>query len=225
MDYKNITIIVGHYGSGKTEFAVNYALRLYEQGVCPVVADMDIVNPYFRARELKERFAGKGIRIISSNYEDDYHLDVPALAVSLQSCFEAKEQISVIDVGGDAAGAKVLARYSGLIVNRDYNMWLAVNANRPQTATAEKAAAYIAGIESTSRLKINGLVNTTHMLRETTIEDIKQGDKLIKQLSESTGIKAVYTVVEERLIPEAKGLNLSGEPFLIRLMMRPEWLE
>ena len=223
-NHKNLTIIVGHYGSGKTEFAVNYALRLYAQGELPVVADMDIVNPYFRSRELKEQFGGKGIRVISSNYEDDYHLDMPALAASLQTCFESKEQISILDVGGDPAGANVLTRYSGLLSDRDYNMWMTVNANRPQTSTVEQAAEYVTAIEHASRLKINGIINTTHMLRETTADDIKKGDELARHLSELTGIKLMYTVVEEHLMPETKNLGLAGEPFPIKLIMRPKWL-
>lgn len=185
---------------------------------------MDIVNPYFRARELKELFKSKGIRVISSNYEDDYHFDTPALAASLQTCFESKDQTSLVDVGGDSAGANVLARYSKLLSDGKYNMWMVVNANRPQTSTAEEASRYLEAINETSRLKINGIINSTHMLRETTKGDIAKGDALARRLSELTGIKVVYTVIEEHLMPEMKDLKLAGEPFPISLIMRPDWL-
>lgn len=224
MNLKNPTIIVGHYGSGKTEFVANYAIRLQEDGKKTVVADMDIVNPYFRARELKELFERKGIRVISSNYENDYHLDMPALATSLQSCFELKNQTSIIDVGGDPAGANVLARYSRLLSDGEYNMWMAVNANRPQTASVEEAAEFVKAIEYTSKLKINGIINTTHMLRETTKEDILKGDLLVRELSELKGIKVIYTVIEEHLMAEMKDIALAGELFPIQLIMRPDWL-
>ena len=224
MNSKNPTIIVGHYGSGKTEFAANYAILLHENGRMPVVADMDIVNPYFRARELKEFFGSKGIKVISSNYEDDHHLDMPALAASLRTCFEPGARTSIIDVGGDPAGANVLARYSGLLSDGEYNMWIVVNANRPQTSTAEEAAGFLRQIELASKLKISGIINNTHMLRETVREDIVKGDLLARQLSESTGIEVVYTVMEERLIPETRDLELAGEPFPVKLIMRPEWL-
>ncbi|MBR0597810.1 ATP-binding protein [Sinanaerobacter chloroacetimidivorans] len=224
MNLKNPTIIVGHFGSGKTEFVANYAIWLNENGKQPVVADMDIVNPYFRARELKELFKSKGIRVISSNYEDDYHFDTPALAASLQTCFESKDQTSLVDVGGDSAGANVLARYSKLLSDGKYNMWMVVNANRPQTSTAEEASRYLEAINETSRLKINGIINSTHMLRETTKGDIAKGDALARRLSELTGIKVVYTVIEEHLMPEMKDLKLAGEPFPISLIMRPDWL-
>ena len=224
MNFKNPTIIVGHFGSGKTEFVANYAIRLNENGKPPVVADMDIVNPYFRVREVKEFFKSKGIRVISSNYEDDYYVDTPALATSLQTCFESKGQTSLIDAGGDPAGANVLARYSKLLSDGEYNMWMVVNANRPQTSTAEEAAGYLEAINEASRLKINGIINNTHMLRETTKWDIAQGDALTRKLSELTGIKVVYTVIEEHLMPEIKELKLVGKPFPIRLIMRPDWL-
>jgi Mrp family chromosome partitioning ATPase len=224
MKQKRPTIIVGHYGSGKTEFAANYALSLQTRGLRPVVADMDIVNPYFRARELKLFFKEKGISVLSSNLEDDYHLDMPALAASLQSCFEQKDRASIIDVGGDPAGATVLARYAGLLSDGEYNMWIVVNANRPQTAEAEMAADYLRAIEAASRLKINGIISNTHMLRETTAEDIFRGDELVRRLSVQTGVEVIYTVVPEALMPEIADWKLAGERFPIKLIMRPDWL-
>jgi MinD-like ATPase involved in chromosome partitioning or flagellar assembly len=223
---RNPTIVVGHCGSGKTEFVANYAICLKEAGLDPVVADMDIVNPYFRVRELKELFESKGIRIVSGNYEgrDDFHMDMPALAAALRTCFEQKRRACVVDVGGDPAGAAVLAGYARFLSDDAYSMWMVVNANRPRTGTVEKAAEYIAAIERAGKLKINGIVNTTHMLRETAKEDILKGDALVKELSAVTGTEVVYTAVAERLIPEMKGEDLSGKILPIRLIMRPDWL-
>ncbi len=224
MDHKNPTIIVGHYGSGKTEFAVNYALYLKAMGRNPVVADMDIVNPYFRARELKNFLNEKEIKIISNNYENDYHIDMPALAAALQTCFTSKEQCSVIDVGGDPNGANVLARYARFLEQCDYNMWMVVNANRPKTSTAEDVIEYLKEIEKAGKLKINGIINGTHMLRDTQVEDLLLGDQLVRQVSEITGLQIVYTVVEERLKHEVENVNLAGDLFFINLIMRPDWL-
>ncbi len=224
MGITNPTIIVGHNGSGKTEFTMNYALQLKEEGGNPVVADMDIVNPYFRARELKPFFEEKGIRIISNNYENDYHIDMPALATSLQTCFTSKDQCCVIDVGGDSNGANVLARYAKFLHHGQYNMWMVVNANRPKTSTAEATILHLKEIESTSKLKVNGLINATHMLRDTEITDLLLGDQLVKEISKRTGLQVVYTVVEERLKNEVENLNLAGDLFFIDLIMRPNWL-
>lgn len=225
MKFMNPTIIVGHYGSGKTEFTANLALRVKKLQEKPVVvADLDIVNPYFRIRELTEVLADQGIRLLSSNYEQDYYLDMPALAASIRTCFESEDQINLIDVGGDPAGATVLARYSNLLRNGNYAMWMVVNANRPQTASVEQIRQVIAGIQQTSRLKVNGLINNTHLLQETTAEDILRGDALIRQVSEATGLPVICTVIEERLRDETASLELVGEPFYMRVAVRPEWL-
>lgn len=225
MEFMNPTIIVGHYGSGKTEFTANLALQVKKQQKQPVVvADLDIVNPYFRIRELTEVLAGQGIRLLSSNYEQDYYLDMPALAAAIRTCFEYGDQLNLIDVGGDPAGATVLARYSNLLRNRDYAMWMVVNANRPQTASVENIQQFIAGIQQTSRLKVSGLINNTHLLQDTTKEYILQGDALIRQVSEATGLPVICTVIEERLRDETASLDLAGEPFYIRIAVRPDWL-
>lgn len=225
MEFMNPVVIVGHYGSGKTEFTANLAVQLNARENRPVVvADLDIVNPYFRVRELTESLAGQGIRVLSSNYAEDYYLDMPALAASIQTCFSEQDQISLIDVGGDPAGATVLACYSPLLGNREYAMWMVVNANRPQTATAENIRAFISAIEQASRLKVNGLVNNTHLLQETTKEDILRGDALVRQVSEETGLPVVYTMIQEHLREETEPLELAGEPFYIRVAVRPDWL-
>jgi len=224
MEKNKLIIIVGHYGSGKTEFALNYAVRLKMQGTEPVIVDMDIVNPYFRARELKGRRSMKNIKIISGNYEDDHHLDMPALSPALKTYFESEDDTSIVDVGGDPAGAHALSGYSKYIEGRDYSMWVAVNANRPKTSDAEGAIEYIRAIEDSSKLKITGLLNTTHLLRETTAAHVVKGDALVKEIEDITGIKAVYTVVTTDLLPRVKELNMSGEVFPIKLLLLPDWL-
>lgn len=225
MKYISPTIIVGHYGSGKTEFVANYAQWLRAQGKEPLVADLDIVNPYFRIREQRRKFGEQGIRVVSSNYEEDYCLDTPALAPSLRACFEPWQEAGLVDVGGDPAGAVVLAQYAGLLRDRPYSMWMVVNANRPQTTRAESVLEYMEAIQKVSRLKINGLINNTHLLRETAEEDILRGDALVRQVQERTGIPVICTVIEERLKPQIRNLELLGEPFYIHLAMRPEWLD
>lgn len=217
------TIVVGHYGSGKTEFAANYARWLLERGRNPIIADMDIVNPYFRLREKNEYYTKLGIKVVSSYYPGEHHLDAPALTAELRYCFETAED-SVIDVGGDANGAVVLARYAHHLDNRPYNMWLAVNANRPMTATPMDVMEYIDQIEYASKLKINGLLNTTHMLDETTGEDLERGDALVRQVAAERGLPVEYTVYLQQLESRFENLDLAGERFPIQLEIRPAWL-
>lgn len=219
-----LLIVVGHYGSGKTEFAVNYALYLKKQGISPVIADVDIVNPYFRARELKEQLLKQDIKIISNNYEDEHCIDMPALAAALQTCFESELQTCIADVGGDSAGARVLSRYSKAISNREYDMWIAVNANRPKTACAQDTIEYMEDIERVSGLKINGIINTTHMLRETTPEDILKGEMMIEDITQKTGIDLLFNVVDEKLTSSLKNIKLSKGVFTIKPLLLLDWL-
>jgi len=220
----NPTIITGHYGSGKTEFAVNYAARLGENGESPILADMDIVNPYFRSRLLKDTLQQKGVRVISNNMEDEYYNDTPALAASLYACFENREQRSIIDVGGDPEGAVVLARFAHLLSGVDYDMWLTVNANRLHTQNADAVQEYAAMIERAGKLKITGLLNTTHLLRDTSPEDILRGDKLVREVSKRLALPVIYTVVPSFLADRMKGESLAAGIFPVDLLMRPSYL-
>lgn len=220
----NPTIVTGHYGSGKTEFCVNYAAMLGEKGEAPTLADMDIVNAYFRSRLLKDRLAHKGVQVISNNMEREYYNDTPALAASLYACFEKREQRSIIDVGGDPEGARVLARFAHLLQGVDYDMWLTVNANRMRTQTEEEVLEYIEMIEQASKLKITGLINTTHMLRETAKEDIMKGDALVREVSVTTNLPIIYTVVPRFLAEELADEDVAAEIFPVDLLMRPDYL-
>lgn len=223
----NLTVITGHCGSGKTEFAVNYALRLAERGMSPVLADLDIVNPYFRSRLLKEELAGRGVKVISSNIEDEHFNDLPAISAALHSCFINPEQISVLDIGGDPEGAVVLGRFSEMLNSVNYDMWVAVNANRPGTSDLRQNVECIKAIESVGKVRASGLLNTTHMMRETGIEDILRGDRLIREISEYLGIPVIYTVIPYFLAEEIganSGYRFSGECFSVDLLMLPSYL-
>lgn len=217
------TILVGHYGSGKTEFAANYALHLLRQGKSPIIADMDIVNPYFRLREKNESYSGLGVKVVSSYYPSEHHLDAPALTAELRYCFETADD-SVIDVGGDANGARVLARYAHHLKTRTYNMWLVVNANRPQTATPNEVEGYMQAIEQASGLRVSGLVNTTHMMGETSREDLIKGDRLVRAVARKRGIPVRYTAYLAKLQSQLEGMDLAGERLPMQLEVRPSWL-
>ncbi len=217
-------VIVGHYGSGKTEFAANFTLFHRDAGHDTTLADLDIVNPYFRSRELQAQFEKRGIRVLSSNFETEHNLDTPALAAGLYACFQPGATVNIVDVGGDPVGARVLARYAHYLRNREYDMWMVINANRPQTAHPAETQRLLEQIEQISHLKINGLINNTHMLDETAPEDLLRGDALVRTLSASCGIPVKYTVCTRHLIPQAERLHVSGTLFPISLLLRPSWL-
>ena len=219
----NLKIITGHYGSGKTEFCVNYALGAAKKN-STVLIDIDIVNPYFRSREQKELLQENNVHLVGgSGGLDNLSMDMPALPSEIYGHIDNRYSTVIFDVGGDANGARVLSRYSEQISKRDYDMYLVVNANRPFTSTKQQVLRYLNDINSQSRLNINGLINNTHMLRETSRQDILRGLDLCDEITVQTGIPLIFNVVPNYL-------NISNDEriidklFIIELYMRPQWL-
>ena len=167
-----ISIVTGHYGTGKTEFSVNLALALAAEGASVMLADLDIVNPYFRSRERRSLLEEAGVRLISSSQACS-DADVPSLPAELLAILENRDIRGVLDIGGDPVGARVLARFQPKIVQEDYQLIYVLNANRPEVRTAEAAVRYLRGIEATTGLPCTGIVNNTHLCGETTEEEIR----------------------------------------------------
>lgn len=215
-----VSIITGHYGTGKTEFAVNLALQLAGLNHQVMVADLDIVNPYFRSRERRALLQEAGIRLISSSQACS-DADVPALPAELLTILENRDITGVLDIGGDPVGARVLARFNDKIVPEDYQLIYVLNANRPEVRTPEAAIAYLRGIEATTSLTCTGIVNNTHLCGETTAEEIRKGARLAETVSQETGIPVLCHVAEERFIPELS--DLSEPVFPITIQMKKPW--
>lgn len=219
---KRIRIIIGHYGSGKTEFSLNYALKLSELGKKVAIADLDVVNLYFRSREKANLLEEKGIRIIGASIKGNA-LDLPAISGAVLTPLQDESYDTILDVGGDPAGARALGRYHEYFVEGQYDMFFVLNVNRPETDTVDKALGFIRQIEDTSRAKVTGIINNTHLLKSTTMEDIIKGYELAFELSELTNIPLKYNVVLEELAPLLPN-NMVGEIFPIKLYMREEWM-
>lgn len=217
---RQITVIAGHYGSGKTEFAVNLALSAAKTEKV-VLADLDIVNPYFCSREQEERLKAAGVTMITPS-PICRTADVPALPAEVARIFTDASSRSILDVGGDGIGAKVLSRYNPQFLNCEYDMWIVLNANRPLTSTPEKAVEYIRSIELASRLTATGIVNNTHLCAHTTPDDAKRGLELAKAVSELTNLPIVCSVVPENGFSEYQK-NVDGELFPIEVMMKKPW--
>ena len=215
-----ISIVTGHYGTGKTEFAVNLALELAKSHDNVMIADLDIVNPYFRSRERKKEFDAVGVKLISSSQEAA-HADIPALPAELFAIFQNRDIRGILDIGGDPVGARVLARFQPQIVKEDYELLFVVNANRPEVRTADSAIEYLRKIEDITGLKCSGLVNNTHLCGETTEAEVRKGAALAAEISQKTGIPVRCHVAVERLAGELADLN---EPlFPISIKMKKPW--
>ena len=163
MKYKRITLFTGHYGSGKTNIAVAYARYLKEMGERVTVADMDIVNPYFRTKDSEEDFRREGIELIVSEYANS-NVDLPALPSELYGVVERRDMHAVLDIGGDDRGAYALGRFAPYIrEENDYENLFVANMYRPLTKTPEEALAVMREIEAAGGLPITAIVNNSNL--------------------------------------------------------------
>lgn len=220
LNLHRLSIITGHYGTGKTEISVNLALLLAQSGKKTALADLDIVNPYFRSRERKGLFEQNGIRLVTSAQECS-NADIPALPPEIQTLIQDRSYHAVFDIGGDPVGARVLARFAPAIQNEDHCLIYVVNANRPEASTAEKALQYLRRIEETSTLRCGGIINNTHLCGETTADDVLKGAALAKALSEKTGIPVICHSAVERLLPALR--SLEPKLFQVNIYMKKPW--
>lgn len=213
-----LTVVTGHYGTGKTEFSVNLALALAKEGERVSLADLDIVNPYFRSRECRPLLEAAGIRLISTS-QACADADVPALPAELHAVLEDRTVRGVLDIGGDPSGARVLRRYRPKIRGEDYQLLYVVNAARPEVRTAESSVSYLRGIEAVTGLRCAGLVNNTHLCGETTPEDIREGAALAEEVSRRTGVPVVCHAAEARFQDRLRDLDL----FPMEIRLKKPW--
>jgi hypothetical protein len=220
---KRLVIITGHYGSGKTEFAINYAVKIKERQENVSIADLDIVNPYFRTREKKELLEDKGINVVQSSINNTT-LELPALSPGIMGIIQNESMYSILDVGGDPVGAKVLSRFSDLIKKNEYDLFYVINGNRPETKTKIDAINYLRAIEKSSSLKVTGLINNTHLLKDTTVSDVEYGHQLVKEISWKINIPIRYEAVMLSIADKILNKDIIEKLFPINLYMREEWM-
>jgi hypothetical protein len=220
-----ITIITGHYGSGKTEFAVNLALSLADAGVSPLaVCDLDLVNPYFRSREQRELLESRGVAVHGSTYREEITAEIPALGASVRAPLEDKTCRVIVDAGGNDSGALVLKQFGKYFV-ADTDVVAVVNFSRYETRTVEAATGQIAAIERATGLTTNYIVNNTHLLRETTAETVLRGHALAVRLCEKLGKTLLYDCYPVGVVTGGLTPPLQETLFPLQLYMRPTWLD
>lgn len=223
MEDSRIRVFTGHFGSGKTEVSINYAVMLSKMGMNTCIVDLDIVNPYFSVREVKNRLESYGIRVVSPNIEV-ITAELSTVPAEVLTAFNKKDHQVVIDVGGDDAGAVALGQYNRYFREEPCDMYFVINTNRPFTGNAEGIIEYAGAIERASRLKIKYLVNNTNMSYETEAEDILKGQEVIKEASRRLNIPIRYTCIREDLA-ERLSERVEGEILKLKIYMKPVWLE
>ena len=218
-----VRIIAGHYGSGKTEVAVSLAMHLAAAGRRVALADLDVVNPYFRSRERAALMEARGIRVISRSLGHGAAIDLPAISAEVRGPLHDPAVDVILDVGGDNVGARALTAFTRDIVQRGYELLLVVNAYRPDTNTVDGVVGHLHAIELTTGLTFTGLISNTHAIRNTTAQDVLNGCDLTRQVGELTGLPVQYvTAIPDALRNLAEGLP--GERLPVCLFMRDEWI-
>ncbi len=203
-DFKRLTLLCGHYGSGKTNVAVNLAFYLKKQYNNLVVADLDIVNPYFRTKDSLDDFKKHGIELICSEYANT-NVDIPALPADIYRLTTDKNLTAIIDVGGDDRGAYALGRLvPELKAENNFEMLMVINRYRPLTPDAESTLEVMREIETACKLQFTGLVNNSNVGELTTAEDILNSTQYANEVSKQSGLPIVMTTVKAELYDELK---------------------
>jgi hypothetical protein len=204
---KRVNLFMGHYGSGKTNIAVNYALHLKGQGKAVKIADLDIVNPYFRTKDSAQLLEKAGIPLISPTFANT-NVDLPALPAETYSLFQNNAFYAVMDIGGDDRGAYALGRYRDYILEEnDYEAFFVANFYRPLTTTAAEALEVMAEIEAACKIKFTAIINNSNLGEATTPEDIEKTDIKARELCSLSGLPLKFTSAEESI---AEQVNLDN---------------
>lgn len=217
---KKITIITGHYGSGKTNLAVNLALRLADAGEKVTIVDFDIVNPYFRTADFAELFQKHGVTLAASMYANT-SLDIPAISFDMERMAYEPGYL-IVDVGGDDAGAIGLGRYAegfSAYVPEQLDMWYVINRYRYLTERPEETLELMYEIEAVSRMRHTGIVNNSNLGRETTADTVQQALPYAEETAAQAKLPLVYTTYRNDL-----ELSLpNGLP--VDVFVKPVWEE
>lgn len=216
---KKISVMIGHYGSGKTNLSVNLALTASERGNPVTLVDLDIVNPYFRAADFEELMKSHGVTLVKPLYANT-NLDIPAINFDLGRLLEGEGNV-ILDVGGDDAGAMALGRTSdGLQTCSDIAVYCVVNCYRYLEAEPEEDCALLRDMEHASRMRATALINNSNLGSETTAADIEQSAAYCERLSALTGLPVAFTAVKRELVDQ---VHMKGTVFPVDIHVKPIW--
>lgn len=220
---KRLNLFTGHFGSGKTEIAINYALKLKEQaGIEKVtLVDLDIVNPYFCSRDLTEELNARGIRVISQG-KHLANAELMVVTPEVLSAFNQKDHTVIFDIGGDDMGATALGQYNRFFQEEDYEMFFVVNTLRPLTGDALAVKDHLQAIEQAARLKVTKLISNSNLSFETELDQILEGERITRAIGQDLGLPVAFTTVRRDLAEAAAGA-ITGEILPIDIYMKPPW--
>lgn len=212
-----LKIIIGAYGSGKSEISVNLALRMRKE--MPeskvLLADLDIVNPFYRSADAADILKKNGIRLISPMYANS-NVDAPVLSGEVYVIFDDESYRGVFDIGGEDMGATILGSMKTRLDNTKADLLMAVNTRRPFTSTADEIIIMASELNEASKMNITGFINNTNVLEDTKAQDVAEGEKILKEVERKTGIPLLMTTVMEGVMNEEQ-MKLLEAPEVVTL--------
>ncbi len=207
MNYKRLTVLCGHYGSGKTNIAANMAFDLKKQYENTAIADLDIVNPYFRSKDSLEDFKKSGIRFICSEYANS-NVDIPSLPADLYSITDDRSLKVILDIGGDDRGAYVLGRLAPMMLEEnDFDMLMVINKYRPLTPDALSTLEVMREIEIACKLPFTGIINNSNLGVETSADTVRASLDYAREVSRLSSLPIIATTVDERIVGKLDGID------------------
>ena len=212
MDNKLI-VVIGAYGSGKSEYSINLAKEFRAERKEVILVDLDVVNPYFRSRDVREKFEQFGIEVIAPEGENKY-ADLPMLSPRIMGAVEHDDKNVILDVGGDPAGCRTLARYIPAIQNRGYEMQLVINTKRPFTSNKMEIIEMIDMLEDASKLKVTEFICNTNLMEFTTEEIVADGIQIIEKTAQEKIIKFEKYLVLDKFADKISE-NISGKKKIV----------
>lgn len=219
---EGLVLIVGNFGSGKTEVAVNLAIQRRRDKMRVQIADLDLVNPYFRAREVRGLLSRLGIETVLPP-EELLQADLPILSPRIAGMIRQAAPLTLIDVGGGKVGATVLSALADAFQGRSYQMLQVVNPLRPETATVDGCLQMRRQIESASRMRVTGWIGNANLIDETGPEEIRQGHAFIQRLSADSGLPVIFITVPSALLAAIDLQQIEYPVLPIERQLVPPW--
>ncbi|MFZ0242632.1 MAG: cobalamin biosynthesis protein CbiA [Desulfobacterales bacterium] len=222
IDLEGLVVIVGNYGSGKTEIAVNLAVERRRRGLEVRLADLDLVNPYFRTRDARQALRRIGIEVLLPPAEYLY-ADLPILSPSIAGMIRRPGQLDLIDAGGDPVGARALSTLAAAFDKIPYRMLQVVNPLRPETSSVSGCLKLRREIEVAARLRVTGWIGNANLIDETTPQDILRGYEFMRQLAAESELPLTFITAAVDLQPHIDWKRLECPVLTIARQLVPPW--
>ena len=219
---EGVVVLVGSYGSGKSEVAVNLAIHHRRAGMKVRVADLDLVNPYFRSREAEAQLVELGIEVVLPP-RPYVQSELPVLSPRVSGLIRRTEGLTILDAGGDAVGAMVLAALGDAFKGHPCQVLQVINPLRPDTSSVAGCARIRRQIEASARLAVTGLVGNANLIDETTPQVVVDGYAFTNEVGSASGLPVVFVTVAEELLPQVDPAQFGCPVLTIRRQLVPPW--